>query len=106
MSVQEFWNEDPDLLWVYRNSYLKKQEQYINLQKEMINFQTWLQGFYNQRAIASNFNEKIKYFDKPIELNLKTKSEKEKKLEIAQRIKNNINKGKIILEQQRSEKKG
>lgn len=74
--------------------------------QEMINFQSWLQGYYIRIAIASVFNEKAQYLTQPIELNEKPKTEKEKKLEIAQKIKSNIKKGKKILEQQRSENKG
>lgn len=76
------------------------------LKQEMINFQSWLQGYYTRIAIASVFNKNTQYLIQPIELNAKPKTEKEKKLEIAQKIKSNMKKGKKILEQQRSEKKG
>ena len=106
MPLQEFWYDDPDLLWVYRKSYMEKEKQSIEIQKEMINFQAWLQGYYNHIAIVSSLNENAKYFSEPIELNPKPKTQKEKNLEIAQKIKNNMKKGKSILERQRSEKKG
>lgn len=102
MPLQEFWNDDPDLLWAYRKSYIEKEQS----KQEMINFQSWLQGYYIRIAIASVFNEKAQYLTQPIELNAKPKTEKEKKLEIAQKIKSNMEKGKKILEQQRSENKG
>lgn len=102
MPLQEFWNDDPDLLWAYRKSYMEKEQS----KQEMINFQSWLQGYYIRIAIASVFNEKAQYLTQPIELNAKAKTEKEKKLEIAQKIKSNMEKGKKILEQQRSENKG
>lgn len=102
MPLQEFWNDDPDLLWAYRKSYMEKEQS----KQEMINFQSWLQGYYIRIAIASVFNEKAQYLTQPIELNAKPKTEKEKKLEIAQKIKSNMKKGKKILEQQRSENKG
>lgn len=102
MPLQEFWNDEPDLLWAYRKSYIEKEE----FKKEMINFQSWLQGYYNRMAIVSSLNDKVKYLSEPIELNLKPKTQKEKKLEIAQKIKDKMKKGRAILEQQRSEKKG
>lgn len=101
MPLQEFWNDNPDLLWAYRKSYVLKEE----LKQETISFQSWLQGYYNRIAIISVLDKNIKYLTKPINLNKSNKSEKEEKLEIAQRIKNNMKKSKEILEQQRSEDK-
>ncbi len=101
MPLQEFWNDDPDLLWTYRNLYVQKVEQDVKLQQEIINYQSWLQGLYIQRAIASNFSKEIKYFEKPIDFNEKPKT----KQEIAQKIKERTKQGQMIL-QQRSEKKG
>lgn len=106
MPLQEFWYDDPDLLWAYRNVYMEKEKQKIEIEREMINFQSWLQGLYNFNAIAGALSKELKYLDSPIDLNSKPKTEKDIKTEIAQRIKNNIKKGKTILEQQRSEKKG
>ena len=104
MPLQEFWNEDPDLLWTYRTSYLEKEKQKIEIQKEMINFQAWLQGLYNYNAIGSVFSKNGKYLSQPLELNEKPKNKKEEKLAIAQRIKERTMQGKAIL-QQRSENK-
>jgi len=101
MPLQEFWNDDPDLLWTYRNLYIQRMEQDIKLQQEIINYQSWLQGLYIQRAIVSSFHEKINYYDKPIDFNAKPKT----KQEIAQRIKERTKQGQMIL-QQRSENKG
>ena len=106
MPLQEFWNDDPDLLWAYRNVYMEEEKQKIEIQQEMINFQSWLQGLYNFNAIAGALSKNPKYLDSPIDLKSKPKTEKEKKLEIAQKVKNNMKKGKTILEQQRSENKG
>ena len=105
MPLQEFWNDDPDLLWAYRISYMEKEEQKMKIKREIINFQAWLQGYYNRMAIVSSLNEKVQYLSEPIELNPKPKTQREKNLEIAQKIKNNMKKGKNLL-QQRSEKKG
>ena len=106
MPLQEFWYDDPDLLWAYRTVYIEKEKQEIEIKKGMINFQSWLQGYYNRIAIVSSMNEQVQYLTQPIELNLKPKTQREINLEIAQRIKNNMKKSKSILEQQRSEKKG
>lgn len=106
MPLQEFWYDDPDLLWAYRNVYIEKEKQKTEIQQKMINFQTWLQGLYNFNAIVGALSKNPKYLDSPIDLDSKPKTEKEKKLEIAQKIKNNVRKGKSILERQRSEKKG
>lgn len=106
MPLQEFWYDEPDLLWAYRNAYIEKEKQKTETQKEMINFQSWLQGYYNSIAIGSVFSKDVHYLSEPIELNPKPKTQKEKNLEIAQKVKNKIKRGKKILEQQRGEKKG
>ena len=106
MPLQEFWYDDPDLLWAYRNVYIEKEKQKIEIKREIINFQAWLQGLYNFNAIAGALSKEHKYLDSPIDLDFKPKTEKEKKLEIAQKIKDKMRKGRAILEQQRSEKKG
>ena len=49
------------------------------MKQEMINFQCWLQGYYNNIAIVSGLNENVNYLSKPIELNVKPKSQKEEK---------------------------
>lgn len=105
MPLQEFWYDDPDLLWAYRNVYLEKEKQKIEIEKETINFKAWLQGYYNYIAIGNALNKNGRYLTEPIEMNPKSKTEKDKKLETAQRIKERLKKGKMIL-QRRSEKKG
>lgn len=100
MPLEEFWNDAPDLLWVYRDLYVKKLKQ----EQEMKNYNAWLQGLYNYYAIARAFSKNGVYLEKPIELNVKPKTKQEQNLEIAQRIKERAIKGKMIL-QQRSENK-
>ena len=100
MPVQEFWNEDPDLLWVYRNLFLSKIEQEVKIKKEMINFQSYLTGFYNYYAIGSALSKNEKYLEKPIDLEARPKT----KQEIAQKIKERAMKGKEILQQRRETK--
>ena len=106
MPLQEFWYDDPDLLWTYRNLYLNKIKSEVELQKYMMNYSAWLQGLYNRNAIVSAFNEKVKYFEKPIVINSKPKSIKEQKLEIAERIKIRAMQGQIILQQRGGQYKG
>lgn len=72
----------------------------------MVNLHAWLQGYYNHIAIVSSLDKNTKYLSQPIELDAKPKTEKDKKIEIARKVKERIIKGKLILEQQRSEKKG
>lgn len=99
MPLQEFWNDDPDLLWTYRNLYMQKIEQDIELEKQMTNYKTWLQGFYNYNAIASAFSKNAKYFDKPIELNSKQKTIEEQKQELMHKIKEQKIRGQMLLKQ-------
>lgn len=106
MPLQEFWYDDPDLLWAYRNVYIEKEKQKLETQREIINFQSWLQGLYNFNAIAGALSKNPKYLENPIELNINPKTERERKLEVAQKIKERMKKSKAILDMQRSEKKG
>lgn len=105
MPLQEFWNDDPDLLWTYRNLYMQKMEQEIELEKQMINYKCWIQGFYNYNAIASAFSKNAKYFEKPIEFNAKPKTVEEKRQELMHKIKEQKTRAQMLLKQ-RSEKEG
>lgn len=69
----------------------------------MKNYQSWLQGYYNHMAIISALSKEVKYLEQPLKLNTNPKTKREQKLEIAQKIKENLQKGRAIL-QQRSEK--
>ena len=101
MPLDEFWNDDPDLLWVYRNSYTHKIEQ----ERDMINYKAWLEGFYNYNAIASAFSKNAKYFEKPIEFNAKPKTVEEKRKELMHKIKEQKTRAQMLLKQ-RSENEG
>lgn len=105
MPLQEFWNDDPDLLWAYRNLYMQKIEDNIKLEKEMINYKAWLQGFYNNRAVISAFNEKVKYYEQPIELNEKPKTIQEQNQLVVEKAKASAMRIQMLLKQ-RSEKEG
>lgn len=99
MPLQEFWNDDPDLLWTYRNLYTQKMEQDLEIEKQMINYKAWLQGLYNNRAIVSALSEEVQYFEKPIELNSKPKTVEEKRKELIDKIKEQKIRGQMLLKQ-------
>lgn len=101
MPLQEFWYDDPDLLWAYRNVYIEREKQNIQVQKQMINYQAWLQGLYNFKAITGALSKTPTYLNSPIDLEVNHKTEKEKKVEIANKVKENAIKGRKILEQRR-----
>ncbi len=48
MSNKEFWEDDPELLWAYRKSYMEK----MKLQQEIDNFNAWLHGLYIYNAVS------------------------------------------------------
>lgn len=99
MPLQEFWNDDPDLLWTYRNLYMQKMEQDLEIEKQMINYKAWLQGLYNNRAVVSALSKDVQYFEKPIELNSKPKTVEEKRKELMDKIKEQKIRGQILLKQ-------
>lgn len=105
MPLQEFWNDDPDLLWTYRNLYMQKMEDETKLKQEIMNYEAWLQALYIQRAIASNLSKKVRYFEKPIEFNEKPKTKAEQNQLIMERVKAQAMKGQMLLGQ-RSENEG
>lgn len=62
MPVYEFWEEDPDLFWVYRISYIDKTME----EEERQNMHNWMLGLYIQSAVGSIFSKNAKYMQKPI----------------------------------------
>jgi len=75
MSVKEFWEEDPDLFWAYRFSFINKHKK----QQELSNIQAWLQGAYFYEAVAVALSnafskKKIEYRSKPFEFNNENKN--------------------------------
>lgn len=48
MSAREFWENDPELIWAYRKSYIDK----MKLQQETDNFNAWLNGLYVFNAVS------------------------------------------------------
>lgn len=66
MSIKDFWENDPELFWAYRFSYVNK----LNRESETNNFNAWLQGMYIYEgvtiAIANAFGGKdYKYPELP-----------------------------------------
>ena len=66
MSVKEFWEDDPDLFWAYRFSYLNK----LKTEQEIFNNKAWLQGMYFYDAISASLNNafsktKVSYAKEP-----------------------------------------
>ena len=82
MPNKEFWEEDPELLWAYRKSYIAKKK----FQSEIQNYNAWLNGLYVydaiNKSIYNNFNRKgnqktLNYIEKPYDFNAKHKDKKE-----------------------------
>lgn len=66
MSVDEFWEDSPDLFWAYRFSYYEK----IKFEQEFFNQKAWLQGSYICEAVGVAINncfnkQKIEYSKVP-----------------------------------------
>lgn len=66
MSVKDFWENDPELFWAYRFSYINK----IKKESEISNYNAWLQGMYFYEgvtiALANSFgNANYKYPAEP-----------------------------------------
>lgn len=99
MPLQEFWNDDPDLLWTYRNLYIQKIEEEAKLQKEIMNTSAWLQGYYVHIAISSVFSRNAKYPEQPIELENKPKDRYEKNKRVENKIKQQLLNAQIILKE-------
>lgn len=92
MSVKEFWDEEPNLLWAYRKSYMDEK----NVQSELANYNAWLNGLYVFDAINTslynNFGRKGQepkhYIEKPYDFNKsKEDIEKERQIENEENIK-------------------
>ena len=79
MSVKEFWEDDPELFWAYRFSYINK----LKRETEQNNYNAWLQGLYFFEgvsiAIANSFGKaNLKYPEMPYGMEDKKETEKPK----------------------------
>lgn len=95
MPIKEFWNEDPDLLWAYRKSYMEK----MKIQSEVNNYNAWLNGLYVFDAISKSiynaFGRKetqsaLNYIEQPYNFGAKVKSKEELEKEERMRIEEQI----------------
>ena len=97
MSTREFWEEDPELLWAYRKSYIDK----IKLQQEIDNFNAWLNGLYvyiATGACLSGFSKEgaKPYIAKPYDF---SKTAEEQIIEEREdKIKEQLRRGKKVLQ--------
>lgn len=108
MSNKEFWEEEPELLWAYRKSYMEK----MKIQSEVNNYNAWLNGLYVfdaiSKSIYNSFGRKetqqpLNYIEKPFDFNAKPKTkeeiEREKRLELEAKIKERNKQIKEMLKQ-------
>ena len=82
MSIKEFWEDDPDLFWAYRFSYINRKKQ----EQEEINTHCWLQGAYFYEAISVALSnafskKKIEYRNQPYDFSSSNKNPKQNILE-------------------------
>ena len=66
MSIKDFWENDPELFWAYRFSYITK----LQRESEQNNYNAWLQGLYFFEgvsiALANGFGKaKLEYTKTP-----------------------------------------
>lgn len=75
MTYDEFWYGEPERVKFYRDSHI--------LQCKSKNQELWLQGMYFIRSIqtALDSKNKVKYFEKPIDIFPKTEAEKKAEAE-------------------------
>lgn len=62
-----FWRLNPRRL----KPFLKSYELRIENKRDMVNFHAWINNLYMGQMIASMFNKGEKYFEEPIDLNVK-----------------------------------
>lgn len=89
MSVDEFWKDDPDLFWAYRFSYYNR----VKRDREIANYDAWLQGAYFFEAISVALNNafsknKIEYHKQPYSIddgkdNIEEKTESKVEMQVA-----------------------
>ena len=108
MSTQEFWYEEPELLWTYRKVYMDK----LKIQNELDNQQAWRIGLYVYEAMSVVMYNSFKkegqptqnYCEKPYDFSNTGKSKEElleEEIEInEQLIRENLNRGKRVLNEQ------
>lgn len=91
MTSQEFWYDDPSLMWSYRIFFENKQK----YESQIMNHNAWLNGLYVfdavSKSIANAFrksgSQAISYMDSPIDFDKK----QEKKEKISTKAKAHFN---------------
>jgi hypothetical protein len=74
MSIKDFWENDPELFWAYRFSYINK----IKRESEIQNYNAWLQGMYFYEGVTISLSNgfgktTLKYPEMPYGLEEKKK---------------------------------
>lgn len=64
-----FWELNPKYMYMYQDNYIKEKKE----QLQMLDVAAYYQGLYVHRAIASCFNKRVKYPEKPYSLIKKEK---------------------------------
>ena len=92
MSIKDFWENDPELFWAYRFSYINK----IKRESEIQNYNAWLQGLYFYEGVTISLSNgfgktTLKYPEMPYGLEEKKKGLTEEDNEIIKNIKKKTN---------------
>lgn len=79
MPLNEFWNDEPNLFWVYRFLFFQKEKR----KREFENEKAWLQGAYIYEAVSVALNnafskQKIEYRSSPYDIYKDNTEEEEK----------------------------
>ena len=104
MQTSEFWEEEPELLWAYRKSYIDK----MKLEREMMNHKAWINGLYVfdavsvslYNAFAKTGTEPKNYVKEPFDFNMtKEEFEIKRRREMENNIRKSLNRKKELLKQ-------
>ena len=87
MSIKDFWENDPELFWAYRFSYVNKMKREAELQ----NYNAWLQGLYFFEgvsiSIANSFGKAtLKYPEMPYGIEKGKKKKKKPKMSESEKL--------------------
>ena len=66
MTIEEFWEKNPDLFWIYRYAYFER----LEIEQNIFNHNAWLQGAYFNEALSVALcnaftKQKAEYSKKP-----------------------------------------
>lgn len=107
MAVKEFWNDEPELLWAYRKSYMDK----MKINNELSNYNAWLIGAYvfegTSKSLYNAFGRSgnkpaLNYSNSPYDFSKsKEEIEQEERLKVEEQIRERNREIKRILEKQK-----